>query len=216
MRPPLFALLPLLSPPSPRKNRTPKRNVGARPPRLRRGHGKVPPLPLCPSSSPTHVSTGRPNRMRSPPLLRTFARTTAPPFASSPHSNEGTTRERTRWDPAPRLHWVCGRYVPTSSPFIPSALTLPLVSAPPPLCTRPLLFPPPVCHVHRGLLPIPCTPEEGVRCQTVFARALPFLQPYSALHAPPTHPICPRTPCPCPCVRRLPRAQSGGKRLCAN
>ena len=116
--------------------------------------------------------------------------------------NPRTTQVESSHDPLYRdnLHWVCGRYVPTSSPFVPSALTLPLVSAPPLLCTHPLLFSPLVCHVHRGLLPIPHAPKEGVHCQTVFTRTLPFLLRYSALHAPPTHPVCPRTPCPCSSV----------------
>ena len=67
MHPPILPFCPSSGPP-PCKNRTPKQNIGAEPPHLHRGHRKVPPpppLPLCPSFSPTHVSTGCLKQMHS-------------------------------------------------------------------------------------------------------------------------------------------------------
>ena len=96
--PPLFSPL---QPPS-RENRTGERNVGAWPPCLRRGHGNVPPLPLSPSFSPTHATTGHPNRMRSlhpfhppPSFARLYAHNSSPTCLQPPLERGNNMRMNT-------------------------------------------------------------------------------------------------------------------------
>ena len=181
------------------------------------GARKVPPLPLCPSFSSTHSSTGCPNRkcsLVSTPfthlsLLLAFACTTAPPFVFSPHSNKGTTRERT----AGTQHPVCIGGAEGMHPLLlPSSYQhSPLPSLPRLLSFvhAPSRFRPLFSTCTGGYSPFPACLKRGSAAKP-FRTCTPFLLRYSALHAPPTHLVCPHTPQPCMRVWHSPRAQSGG------
>ena len=207
-------------PPPSHKNRTPERNVWVRPSRLHRGHGKYPLSPFAPPSARlTRQQAARiESAVSSPPLSPACLFCSPLRVQQLPLSSSAPTRTRAQHanepqGPSAPFALGCGRYAPTSPPFVLSALTPPLVAAPPRLCTRPLPFSPPVCHVHRGLLPIPRAPEEGERCQTVSHAHPPSScatppcvppQPTSFAHVPPD------LVCGCG-IRHALRA--GGKRL---
>ena len=176
----------------------------------------TPPAPF-PLLQPDSRNNRSPESNAQPPPISPTSLVWAPLHAQQlPHLPPAPTQ--TRESHANEHTWtlpaVCirgaERYVLTSPPFVPSALTPPLIAAPPPLCTRPLPFPPPVCDVHRGLLPIPHTPEEGGCAAKLCSHTHPLSSCTALPCVPPLPLICPHTPRPCPHVRHSPHTLSRG------
>ena len=169
------------------------------------GARKGTPLPLSPSFSPTHATTGCANRMCSSHSFTHHSRSgKRSPFASS------QTRMRTCASGHAGIHCIGGaeKYVPTFPP------PLSLQHSPSPCCRAspalytPLLIAAP-CFPHALLFPRAL--EVGVCAANDIRMARAPFPPAQLRFACPLTPlVCSRTPCPCLRVRRSPRAQNRG------
>ena len=174
----------------------------APPPRLRRVAREGTPPTFCPTFCPTHARTGRASGKRRGPAssFAQEARKGTPPSFSPTHGTAGRAngaRSPHPFRPPPSIARKGGTTVPPS-PIAPNPH-----SHENPTRQRARRDPaprwcPPVCHVHRGLLPLSragplhangmCEEGGGIAPRTAFARAppSPFFSVRSILRAPPS------------------------------